>query len=360
VSKASNVPPGHNQLEISVFGVGVGECVVVHLGDGDWMVVDSFLNRHTGNPVALDYLKALDVDPSRNLKRLVITHWHNDHTRGASAILTTAPVAKTWASVALQQQNFSKLVAASGTEPDFGTDEFRRVLELLKARAGGRKEELAFSWAKANTTIFQSAQCSVVSLSPSDASITLAFQEIGKLVPTLGPRLKAVAQTANEVAVALWIRFGANNVLLGADLEAGTARTGWKAIVADEERPSGRAGLLKVPHHGSDDAHEPLMWEHLVAPTCMAVITPYNASSKPLPSKADVDRILKQTPHLYLSGPRPSKTTGLSPAVERLIRQVAPDFRDVTGNLGHVRFRVDSNGNNHQIELFGRAQKLSA
>lgn len=37
-------PPVADELEVSVFGPGVGESVVVHLGHGDWMVVDSCLN----------------------------------------------------------------------------------------------------------------------------------------------------------------------------------------------------------------------------------------------------------------------------------------------------------------------------
>src|SRR4030095_11759998 len=148
--------------------------------------------------IAIDYLVELGVDLSRRLKRLVITHWHNDHTRGASAIIARAPVLKTWASVALQQRNFKKLIVASETEPGFGTDEFLKVLELLKSRANGRKEQVAFAWAKANTTIFQSSHCTVTALSPSDASITLAFQEIGRLVPKIGPRLKDIAQHATH------------------------------------------------------------------------------------------------------------------------------------------------------------------
>ncbi len=333
---------------------------MVHLGNGDWMVVDSFIDKQTQNPVALDYLETLGIDVTHAIKRVVVTHWHNDHTRGAATILAKAPAAKSWASIALQQDNFQKLLTASQSEPDFGTDEFYKMLRLLKERAGGRREQIAFSWAKANTIIFNSTQCTVASLSPSDASITLAFNEIGKLVPTLGPRLKAVTQTANEVAVAVWVHFGANEVILGADLETGsTEATGWKAIVASGERPGGQSGFFKVPHHGSDDAHEDGVWTQLLKENCVAVLTPFNAGSKPLPTEIDIQRILQRTPHVYLSGPRTPKPTGLSPAVERLMRQIAPDIRDLTGNIGHLRFRIDSNGENPRIELFGRAQKLS-
>ena len=47
--------------------------------------------------------------------------------------------------------------------------------------------------------------------------------------------------------------------LLGADLEhaAGTTE-GWKAIIGSGERPTGRAGFFKVPHHGSENADVPI------------------------------------------------------------------------------------------------------
>src|SRR5438067_455186 len=38
-------PPDSSELELSVFGPGRGECLVVHLGAGEWMVVDSCLNE---------------------------------------------------------------------------------------------------------------------------------------------------------------------------------------------------------------------------------------------------------------------------------------------------------------------------
>ena len=64
-------PPNLHELEVSVFGPGVGECIVAHVGDGDWIVVDSCINRESQEPVALEYLKSLHVDiPSR--VRLVV------------------------------------------------------------------------------------------------------------------------------------------------------------------------------------------------------------------------------------------------------------------------------------------------
>jgi glyoxylase-like metal-dependent hydrolase (beta-lactamase superfamily II) len=62
----------------------VGESLVVHLGDGDWMVVDSFVDRQTGRPVALDYLTRLGLSPEKVLRHIVISHWHDDHMSTAT------------------------------------------------------------------------------------------------------------------------------------------------------------------------------------------------------------------------------------------------------------------------------------
>ena len=34
--------PRPDELEVSLFGAGNGECVVAHCGNDDWVIVDSF------------------------------------------------------------------------------------------------------------------------------------------------------------------------------------------------------------------------------------------------------------------------------------------------------------------------------
>ena len=87
-------PPAPHHLEISVFGPGIGECVVVHLGDSDWVVVDSCIDRQSGRPVALEYLRSLGVDVASQIKLVIATHWHDDHIRGIAEILHAAESAK--------------------------------------------------------------------------------------------------------------------------------------------------------------------------------------------------------------------------------------------------------------------------
>ena len=82
--------PSIDEVEITTFGRGVGECLVVHLG-GDWLVIDSHLDR--GRPVALRYLEGLDVNPT-SVKALVVTHFHSDHFWGIDRLLDAYPSAR--------------------------------------------------------------------------------------------------------------------------------------------------------------------------------------------------------------------------------------------------------------------------
>src|SRR5262245_58961005 len=62
VPNSKHTPPASDEVEISLFGPGIGECSVVHLGGGQWMVVDSCIDRSTRRPVALEYLAEIGVD----------------------------------------------------------------------------------------------------------------------------------------------------------------------------------------------------------------------------------------------------------------------------------------------------------
>ena len=59
-----NLPPADDEFELSVFGPGMGECLVIHLGQGDWLVIDSCRYPGAKSPVAIAYLEALGIEPS--------------------------------------------------------------------------------------------------------------------------------------------------------------------------------------------------------------------------------------------------------------------------------------------------------
>src|SRR6516225_10111580 len=102
--------PRSDELELSVFGPGIGESLVVHLGWGSWMVVDSCMNEARDKAVALDYLEQLGIDVASQFKLIVVTHWHDDHIRGISQLLGVARSAIFACSAALNNEEFMTLV----------------------------------------------------------------------------------------------------------------------------------------------------------------------------------------------------------------------------------------------------------
>jgi beta-lactamase superfamily II metal-dependent hydrolase len=83
-------PPDSDTLEVSVFGPGKGECIVVHVPGGYWFAVDSLRVRSDHEdaeggkePVVVHYLRLLKAE----LRAFFITHWHEDHTAGAAEVL---------------------------------------------------------------------------------------------------------------------------------------------------------------------------------------------------------------------------------------------------------------------------------
>ncbi|MFI5198059.1 MAG: MBL fold metallo-hydrolase [Thermoanaerobaculia bacterium] len=370
----TTIPPLSGEFELSLFGPGVGECVVVHLGHGDWMVVDSCLERDSVEPVAVHYLKNLGVDVKTAVRVVVLTHWHDDHIRGAARLVEACASARVVCSAALNVREFYTLLFAGGQAlvQSSGVEDFTGVLGVLKGRAqhGVRAASIGPEWVVAGTTVFRQndlgigAEAQVIALSPSSATLTLSHRKLGALLPRAKqPRRRIVALEPNDLAVALWVDAGGVRALLGADLETGRdEQTGWRAIVASAVRPPGRASTLKVPHHGSEGADYSGVWDELLEVEPFGFLTPYTPSR--LPRERDLARLRARTSSLYLTAP----SSGVTPkprehVVEKEMKSIAKKRRALRGGVGHVRLRCAlpaSGGDAHpRIELFEPASRVA-
>ena len=264
----TDAPPASHQLEISVFGPGIGECVVAHIGDGDWIVVDSCIDRRSGQPIALDYLRSLGVDLASRVRLVVATHWHDDHIRGLAEILRTAEGAKFVSSAAYALSDLVRVVAlGTKTAPQSSaTTEYDGIIRVLEERrrrgesrdAVGPVPAIANKKLLALTSAERSVGAEAFALSPADGVFNLALAELRNARSAIERRHRPSRQGPNQLSVVLWLKVGVLHVLLGADLEHVSGATeGWKAIVDSGERPGGRAGFYKVPHHGSENADCP-------------------------------------------------------------------------------------------------------
>ncbi len=137
--------PQEAEIEVSVFGPGKGECVVIHVGHGEWLIVDCCRLRKSASPIGLDYLRGLGVDPASQVKLIVATHWHDDHFAGLAELVDVCQSARFVCSAALSNREFLTLLATVGESKlldDSGVDELSKVMESLTSRGVERRIKL--------------------------------------------------------------------------------------------------------------------------------------------------------------------------------------------------------------------------
>lgn len=344
--------PSADSIEVSLFGPGVGECVVLHVGDGAWVVVDSCIEV-SGRAVALEYLASLGVAPV-SVCRVVATHWHDDHIRGLAQVVEKAAKAGFVCSGALRRKEFLSLIAASPavrrtTKLASGVDEMTSVLQQL------RQTNRHPTWASSNQVLWRNGAGQLTSLSPSSATLSRSMLGFAALAPKLKAALKTIPDVSpNETSVALHLQCGKAVVLLGADLEVTAAGDeGWHAVLASSERPQARASTYKVAHHGSKTADIEEIWKVLLERQPTSMVSAFTRSH--LPTDEDVERLKSLSGRLVQTGRSQVQAIHRDPMVDRTVAQVAkrpPTPR--RGRMGQVRVRLSrSTGVVSSIETFG-------
>ena len=338
------------------------------------MIVDSCVEYGSQYPIALQYLKQIGFDVAEAVKCFVVTHWHDDHIRGAAHIIKECPKAHFVCSSALRTKEFLQLTNLF-SEPrltlNTGIEEFGKILEELKRRFPGVRDASIgpTKWASADRLLLslpkngRSVRAEIYALSPSDTAITLAFKEISQLLPKPGmPKRRVVAQAPNHVSVALWVIIENLHILLGSDLEhLPDERLGWKSVLLSSTKPSGRALVIKIPHHGSSNAYCREVWTEMGASRPIGLLSPFASGKRPLPSNRDLDLIRTHTPHIYITGnPNRGHPLQLDAAVSKTIREMVRFRRVIQGSMGHVRVRYLLGRENTEpvIDLFNGAMHL--
>ena len=364
-------PPATDELEVSLFGPGIGECVVVHLGNGDWMVVDSCLNGNRSEPVALEYLRSLGVDVQSQVRLFVLTHWHDDHIQGAGAFIREAVSARFACSAALRNDEFRQILALSQqirlVERDSSTSELASIFEELhlRKRRGSRSLAAPDHWVQDGQTLFPSVgngSASVVALSPSSQTVMDASLRFAQLIPKASEQIRRFPRcTPNDQSIALLLQSQFVSILLGGDLESvGDPDRGWQAVVNSPVRPQVKGHAIKIAHHGSENGDHDGIWEALLELDSPAMLTPYATGKNPLPSEQDIQRLKSRTNRVYCtSWPPTRKPPKRHPGVDRTLREMTRMHRAVARRVGHVRLRVSMAATNSPaVETLNGARLL--
>ncbi|MFH0775548.1 MAG: MBL fold metallo-hydrolase [bacterium] len=369
--------PELGEIEVSVFGPGYGESILLHVGNNDWLVIDSCIDLSSKTPLALNYLRQIGVDPSKAVKLIVATHWHDDHIRGLGCIVKECKSATFVCAEALTSREFLTLVEAYGTrsmmESSSGVKEFYEIIQVLKGRRESQRTRaipyLKFAcadkllWRKEATDSGLQYPCSLYALSPSDATSFLSKLEIAKLLPhEKAPKRRILTQPPNYVAVVLLVEIGNIIILLGSDLEETTdPETGWSVIVNSRTRPQEKASLFKIPHHGSETAEQSQVWTEMLIKDPVTVLTPCIRGSVSIPTSNDVKRICSKSTRAYATASLKMKRIKRPKIVEEFIQQMVRTIQPVFSSSGHVRLRTKPNNKASawSVDLFGDAVPLN-
>lgn len=369
----NSTPPLSSELEISIFGSGVGECIVIHLGNGQWMIVDSCLDPTSKQPAAIKYLENIGVDLSSAVKLILISHWHDDHIRGLSGMVNKCESARVCYSAALLKQEFLSLVSTYSGQLSLvdrhtsGTREIANIIKILEKRIKDDEQYLAQGMVPvlADRILLDNdkngCKCIVRALSPSDKSFKNALISFANMIPTTADeRITLTSQkTQNHNAIAVWVQFNKISVLLGSDLEeTGDRQSGWSAILDSPVRPKGKADIFKIPHHGSPNGHHDKIWQEMVKPEDpLCLLTAFNKGATSRPQPEDIERIKGYTSSLFFTSEPKLKPPKRDPAVERTLRGMVIDRKILGGEIGHIQLRSTDN-NEIKVNLNFPASRL--
>ena len=354
---------------MTVFGPGVGECIVLHVGNDDWIIVDSCTLPTDAEPVALQYLDRIGVSASRNVRSVIATHWHDDHIKGLAKILRECRTAQFAMSAALSDQQFLQLVLEVDAQNKLvkhnsSASELAGILEVLESRGGGKYVTGPSVYAQDGSRLFQGGHlgtAEVWALSPSAATVTNANANLAEKLLTKGDSRRFKRFSPNDLSIAILVRAGVYSLLLGADLENAVANEfGWKAVLESPFRPKERSYAFKVAHHGSPNAHHDDIWKTMLVPQPIAMLTPYAKLRAPLPTNDDVQRVKGLAAATYCTTWPPSKKPPRRHGVDGIVGGATKTRRAINQSSGHVRLRLNLTDPSAtpKIELFGNSQQM--
>lgn len=300
--------PSLDFAEINVIGTGggYGESLVVHLGNNEWIVIDSCKDPIKKEVLPLQFLKERGVSFT-DVKLIICTHWHDDHIQGISELYNLCTEAIFCCAKANDLKKFLKFVCLDyekiqSAPSNSSTYEFNKCIDILNNRNSDLKfanrDQLLYA------SKYKNLLLEVYSLSPSDHSLRLFDLKLSELLQDyIQTNRKLINQTPNDQSVVIYLKLGHHNFLLGADLEvSNNLKTGWDDIFTQSQviKISNKCIYFKIPHHGSKNGFHKDQWKILVEKNPICTLTPWN-KNKYLPQKNMITKLKGLADELYIT-----------------------------------------------------------
>jgi ribonuclease BN (tRNA processing enzyme) len=356
------IAPADDVIEVSLLGGGngYGECIVVHLGYGQWMIVDCVTHPKSKSILPLEYLSSLGINASERVKTIVATHWHEDHIRGLSKVIEQCQNADFYCATPLETKEFLIFTAAE-KQALLNATRSRTTKEIISIF---EKTSPKFAFQDRCLYFDKSNHIEVNALSPSDNSTKKFLEELRTYTTKLisNNSQKIPSSHPNHASVVLSVEIGNEQILLGADLEITTQpQTGWTAVINAQKAPS-NASVFKIPHHGSENGYLPEIWSQLVSTHPIAILTPYRKGGYFLPQEIGVHTILNHTDKAFItSTPTPNMKNKKRPGgkARKMIKSLGLDIKEIPFRYGHIQLRKKiGSDNDWTVQLIGSAIPL--
>lgn len=417
--------PQDDILEVVLLGggLGYGESVVIHLGKNKWMVVDSCINPLTGECLPLEYLKEIGVNIENDLLFVVCTHWHTDHIRGLHLLLdvcgsnTTFVVAMASDRKKCFYQLFRQNEICMTRDNSFVLKEIADCFDIAE------KNKIYCLQAAQDSTIYMDncddLAIACYALSPSQEVIkefereiieaTLSYQEIVKQKDKLkeissstfcdastiedkifreltigideyiADKEKVILEKQvywddfndcnaikqNSRCISLLISINNHHIILGSDLEVDKdERKGWKCILDKSQViKKKKAGLFKIPHHGSQTAYlEEFILKH-VEKQATSKLTTWTGGGRVLPRKSMLEKYYQHSDNLYISTLRvgTKDLTSYDKQIKKIMKDNTESIKEEIYEAGIIRSRLNIYAQEDvwDTECFGAAVKLT-
>jgi len=236
-------------LYIFVCGPGQGESTVIHVPPGEWIVVDSC--RSSKKVFAAAILQKYGGTKAC----LVLTHRHQDHYRGLSALAEMSD----WRTLGCNDRTLVDPNATEDGEKKIA-NELGQIFSLIRRRWQSDPSSEWKTWRRTKQFI---GEGELLSLHP-DETHAKAFE------------IKS-SDDENVLSSAMVLRWNGNLFLLGAD----TPTPFWQEISGcfAAEFDLAEHLIAKIPHHGSLPSLDPAILND--GREQLWVVTPYNSSRLP-------------------------------------------------------------------------------
>ena len=346
-------PPDPDEIEFTIFGPGYGEAIILHLGENNWMLVDSCLFPKTQEPISIYYLNQIGVHPN-SVRTIVASHWHDDHVKGLSALVKKYDQAEFFMSGIFNDREMIEFLAAFDEVEGLG----RGTKELTQCIQLSHNPQFAFQRTQLYDRIINSHQIKAMAFSPTSIAQIQSKRHYAKYLPGQGKGRVSFAPDLlpNIEAVVIHVDLGDEAILLGSDLENHPA--GWQAVISDSMCLSKTpASVYKVAHHGSISGDHQDIWNKLLKDNPYVSLTPFIRGDKNLPTDEDRVRLREKSKYAFISSGK-SRKPKMDYSIEQRLSDMCKNLSLVNPGFGGVRFRKKLGSINWDIKLIGDADMV--